>query len=80
MISATIDTPYGANGWLRKYYDRFLRVSRRKTLTDSEKDRSLNLLKGFGGEVYRRYAPPEFKDAFWSIYDNIGDELKSIQI
>lgn len=38
------------------------------------------LLRGFGRELYRRFAPPTFKEAFWRLRDRLGSEFRTIQI
>lgn len=38
------------------------------------------LMKGFGEKLYTDFAPEAFKEAFWKLYDRLGDKFKTIQI
>lgn len=37
-------------------------------------------LTGFGRDLYQRYAPPPFKEAFWALKDKLGPRFDSIQV
>jgi hypothetical protein len=37
-------------------------------------------MNGFGRELYQRYAPPPFKEAFWALKEKLGKEFTSIQV
>lgn len=37
-------------------------------------------MHGFGRELYQRYAPPPFKEAFWALKEKLGAKFTSIQV
>src|SRR5437763_1226734 len=41
---------------------------------------TIDLAKGFGRELWKRFAPAPFQDVFWRLRDQLGDRFDSIQI
>ncbi|GAK61318.1 hypothetical protein U27_01218 [Candidatus Vecturithrix granuli] len=89
----TFSTPAGMEDWLSMHYTKISQAGRGLTLLGTsairetqptpapiEKERRLALLKGLGRELYQKFAPPAFKNAFWTLKDKLGDEFDSIQI
>jgi tetratricopeptide (TPR) repeat protein len=73
--------------WLDDYYGYFTRASQNiinlasyGQSTNLEKKRNIDLLKGFGHVLYDKFAPPEFKKAFWALKDKLGDKFDTIHI
>lgn len=81
--------------WLISQYGSFRNASRGLSIGDGEpsaileagkpssaaqKKKNILLLKGMGRELYQKFAPPAFKNAFWIMKDKLGDEFDSIQI
>lgn len=88
-VTQTYETPHGLAGWLNDQYTRFAKLSirgkiimiKQKTNTiTSIKDRTLPLVTGIGRELYRKFAPPAFKQAYWKLVEKLGDRFDSIQI
>lgn len=82
---STVRTPGDLRSWLESHYETFARSSSRGvTSVDGAPRASGPLvtaqLQGFGRELYRRYAPQDFKNAFWRLRDQLGDRFRSIQI
>jgi hypothetical protein len=74
--TSTFQIPAGLPTWLDAQYDRFVLA-----ITHPEaKDHTMALLRGFGRELYRRFAPSAFKEAFWRLRDRLGSEFRTIQI
>ena len=89
ITSTTFDRPEGLGDWLSSKYSKFvlaattrgLKSERKKAMSpEVTKDRNMMLMKGFGRELYQKFTPPAFKDAFWRLKDKRGAEFKSIQI
>lgn len=89
----TFSTPAGLQDWLSLYYTKISQAGRGLTLTNAsamreiqptpaplETARRLALLQGLGKELYQKFAPPAFRNAFWILKDKLGDEFDSIQI
>src|SRR5262249_37008318 len=68
--------PAGLSGWIDAQYGRFVAA----LASTPTKDRTIPLLRGFGRELYRRSAPPSFKEAFWRLRDLRGAKFQTIQI
>ena len=71
--------------WLQSYYGRFATASRGAQRDGIQpqapsKEQNIAMLQGFGRELYRRFAPDPFKQAFWSLQDQLGTDFRSIQI
>ena len=71
--------------WLQSYYARFATASRGAQRDGvqprvSTKEQNIAMLQGFGRELYRRFAPDPFKQAYWSLKDQLGTSFRSIQI
>jgi hypothetical protein len=74
--------------WLQTQYARFAQEAPRglvkpdpdATASRSQRDKRLALLRGVGRELYQKFAPPSFKDAFWHLRDKLGARFQSIQI
>lgn len=73
--------------WLKTNYDRLSKTTARSVerFTESasvkpQKDKNIARLKGFGKEVYQKFAPDAFKNVFWTLKDTLGAEFDSIQI
>jgi len=43
-------------------------------------EQNVALMRGFGRELYDKFAPPAFKEAFWKLVDKRGDKFKTVQI
>jgi hypothetical protein len=86
----TFSTPAGMDSWISSHYLKISEAGRglRFSATSeadpapaaSDRARRLALLQGLGKELYQRFAPPAFKNAFWALKDKLGDEFDSIQI
>jgi hypothetical protein len=83
--------PSGLEAWLNSKYREFARLGSRGTtvVSDTEeqvdKESAALLLRGFGRELYQKFAPPAFKEAFWKLVDESNaagatSEFRSIQI
>jgi hypothetical protein len=72
--------------WLKQQYGKFANAAARgaeslnKESTASDKARAGLLLKGFGRDLYKKCAPPDFKKAFWKLVDQMGPRFNTIQI
>ena len=87
-------SPKGLTDWLDTNYNRFARQASRSTDDQSREitheaakpaaprapEQNSALMKGFGRELYQKFAPPAFKEAFWKLTDKLGDKFRSIQI
>ena len=86
ITSTTFGNPAGLAEWLDVQYGKFVQASvtrgikRKQEASVPSKDRNEALLRGFGRELYRKFAPPAFKEAFWRLKDRHGDQFQSIQI
>ena len=90
LIVGTIDTPADVDDWLAHNYRQF--VSARTSdiaaarggthVNGGEADMPMTepLLRGFGQELYRRYAPDVFKQALWALVDDPAVTLETIQV
>ena len=72
--------PAGLAAWLDQSYARFVSELARDGDAVLLQDRTIPLLRGFGRDVYRRFAPPAFKEAYWRLHDRLGDRFQTIQI
>jgi curli biogenesis system outer membrane secretion channel CsgG len=43
-------------------------------------NRTILSMHGVGRELYEKFAPPAFKEAFWELADKLGSNFKTIQI
>jgi hypothetical protein len=68
--------PPGLGTWLDAQYDRFVA----ELVAGPSRDRTIPLLRGFGRELYARFAPRPFKDAFWRLRDQLGPRFQTIQV
>ena len=79
----------GLSDWLKAQYLKFMQTQTRgmavvpKRSTEGEYPsgkETLATLTGFGRQLYRQFAPPAFKEAFWKLVDRLGPDFKTIQI
>jgi len=69
-------------------YSRFANLAARGLLVQEEKlstsmsskEQASLAMRGFGRELYLRFAPAGFKEAFWKLFDKLGSRFKTIQI
>lgn len=86
--SQTCATPKGLDKWLEHQYRRFAQQGSRAKIialnpndpSNIESGEASSHIKGFGRDLYRRYAPTAFKQAFWKLVDKLGADFDSIQI
>lgn len=71
--------PTGLAEFLRERYARLASVAGRG-VRPADRQSAKDTTKGIGREVYRRFAPPSFKKAFWSMIDRWGEDFRTIQI
>ena len=64
--------PEDVSQWLNSNYNEFSKYR--------EISRNINMMKGFGRQLYDKFAPEEFKKAFWALKDKLGDEFDTIHI
>ena len=71
-----------------KFVKRFAELGRGMPLTSeagpplAQADRKalrIALLEGFGELLYQRFAPPDFKRAFWALRDKLGDDFDFVR-
>lgn len=87
-VSATLPHGPEVSAWLDSQYAKLsqLRGGRGAELaTGPETDASRRelgraLMRGFGRELYLKFAPAIFKEAFWKLSDKLGPRFRSIQI
>ena len=78
----------GLSKWLNDNYGKFTRASQKvvvsianqSSISQSERGRNVSLMKGFGRHLYDKYAPEEFKKAFWALQYKLGDKFDTIHI
>jgi len=78
----------GLSKWLNDNYGKFTRASQKVavsitnqgSISQLERKRNVALMKGFGRHLYDKYAPQEFKKAFWALKDKLGDKFDTIHI
>jgi hypothetical protein len=83
-------SPAGTDEWLEFHYAKFVKQvldlhKARNAGADGEElekvqRRAMALLRGFGLDLYERFAPQPFKDAFWKLADRLGPRFRTIQI
>lgn len=87
-VRDTFPTPTELASWLDLQYDRFAQLgSRGISVVEPEArsslplpERTRPLLQGFGRELYRKFIPAAFKDAFWQLKAKLGPRFQAIQI
>jgi hypothetical protein len=88
LVVGEIDTPAAVAGWLAQHYRQFI-AARSQDLArgathpdgpDGDAPLTEPLLRGFGHELYRRYAPEVFKQALWALLDDAAAPLVTIQV
>jgi len=82
--------PSDLKKWLQNYYAKFARHSRRSKVIygaggsentpRTSKAQVSSLMRGFGKQLYHKFAPSAFKQAFWELSNRLGSEFDSIQI
>lgn len=87
LQSYKLKRPEGLPEFLASWYGRFARSVPRggialgaKKKEATGKEATIAKLEGFGLEAWRRFAPPQFRDAFWSLEDKLGKEFRTLQI
>jgi len=78
----------GLSKWLNDNYSKFTTASQQIAISINiqgspsqlEIDKNVALMKGFGRQLYDELAPEEFKKAFWTLKDKLGDEFDTIHI
>lgn len=74
--------------WLDSKYGQFAKLGARG-LSVHKYDKSSSMpieeqaslaMRGFGRELYQKFAPYAFKEAFWKLSDKLGQKFKTIQI
>lgn len=87
LIVGAIDTPPTVGDWLAFQYQSFIqaRISDRARggqHPGAEPGDTLirPLLRGFGQELYKRFAPEVFKDALWALVDDPDTPIETIQV
>lgn len=81
LLISKINTPNISEDWIHYNYQQFtyqLASFMKGKPKGRLKDFTIPMLQGFGRELYRRFAPEEFKRVFWNLHDR--GKLKSIQI
>lgn len=83
-------TPSGLAKWLAGYYQNISAAGRGVIVPGGrpgpaaspalQKDKNVALLQGLGQELYQKFAPDAFKQAFWALHDKLGIEFDSIQV
>jgi hypothetical protein len=72
---STFRRPEGLASWLSTKYREFARLTSgrsekgRAGRASTSQENSAALLRGFGRELYQKFAPPAFKEAFWKLVD-----------
>jgi hypothetical protein len=91
-----IDSPYlqlsstpfpasvGLDGWLAAQYKAFAGMRPRDPTAEGSVGPPASVgrerMRGFGLELYKKYAPPAFKQAFWKLLKERRGEFRTIQI
>lgn len=78
-FSASVSMPADLVAWLDHHSARVARA-RGIGRAAPESAKTYAEIRGFGRELYERFAPPPFRAAFWRLVDELGPELDSIQI
>jgi len=84
--SETLDVDRDAlSAWLRRHYASFAQhatrgMKRIGPKAPSASDVAVPMMRGFGVDLYRRFAPGVFKKAFWQLKDKLGPRFRTIQI
>jgi hypothetical protein len=67
--------------WIEASFSEFAAHSSRGiTPVGRRREATVALMRAFGRELYQKVAPEQFKEAFWRLKDELGDEFQSIQI
>jgi len=80
--------PEDLSQWLNDNYGKFTRagqkvvvsITNQGSISQLERERNVALMKGFGRHLYDKYAPQEFKKAFWALKDKLGNKFDTIHI
>jgi len=80
--------PEDLSQWLNDNYGKFTRagqkvvvsITNQGSISQLEINRNINMMKGFGRRLYDKFAPDEFKKAFWALQDKLGDKFDTIHI
>ncbi|MDM8559085.1 caspase family protein [Candidatus Parabeggiatoa sp. HSG14] len=87
-LTGSVSKVDGLSKWLNDNYDEFTRASQnitRSTIIQGSTsqlkvDQNIALMKGFGRQLYDKFAPPEFKKVFWALKDKLGSQFDTIHI
>jgi hypothetical protein len=87
-IREMFPTPSGLGAWLDLQYDRFAQLATRGYLVNEPREsgsfslpeRTRPLLTAFGRELYHKFVPAAFKEAFWQLEGKLGSRFQTIQI
>lgn len=73
--------------WINSKYAKFSRtiprgvaLANEPQVNASNKEHAIPLMKGFGNELYNKFAPDIFKEAYWKLVDKKKNAFDSIQI
>lgn len=83
---SSMSVPKDLESWLESNYARFAALSSRGLklssvgVSPSPKELAVPLMTGFGRDLYRKAAPPAFKEAYWRLKDRMGHAFRTIQI
>lgn len=88
LVVGTVDTPAAVAPWIAGNYRDFIAARSQDLARGATRpggpsgDGALTepLIRGFGQELYRRYAPEVFKQALWALMDDPDAPLESIQV
>ncbi len=80
LITAKADIPAEAADWLSGQYALVVEQVLAHAQGRQDRKRALALMRGVGREVYRRYAPKAFVEAFWELADDPDVALDTLQV
>jgi CHAT domain-containing protein len=91
--TVTFTKPRGQQGWIDDGYEKFSLMSTQRAQSAKPSrdkatlaavsppaDLAVSQARGFGRELYLKFAPTLFKEAFWKVRKELGDSFRSIQI
>ncbi len=73
--------------WINSKYAKFslniprgVALENEQEISAANKDRAIPLMKGFGKELYKKFAPDIFKQAYWKLVDKKKKGFDTIQV
>jgi tetratricopeptide (TPR) repeat protein len=86
--TAVWSLPKEFHDWLRMNYSKIASAGLRSAvlaggaagMNAATKEQTAALMKGFGRELYEKFAPSAFKEAFWQLVSKRGNKFTTIQI